>query len=200
MPSMPVYFVGKGSQFGVLDTKYTGENIEVYLDAISALESVDEASMADMARQRYVEGLSDFDVEHFRKDWLRDWWRTKHVGELIRQGFLAALRIAIEDEANPLPLEAIWVCANENTFQVYVNRGPRQVTVLVFTPPPPSQDEHIADEFLTEHENIWVVKTLDEDDQRIAPDEIEVLNEGQDPVIIQRRLKFAPTGAGSALS
>ncbi|MGH9027926.1 MAG: hypothetical protein ACRDWD_17720 [Acidimicrobiia bacterium] len=200
MPSMPVYFVGKGTQFGVLDTTYTGEDIEVYRAAIADLEAVDENSMADLARDRHADGLSDFDVEHFRKDWLRDWWRTKHVGELIRQGFLAALRIAIEDEAHPLPLEAVWVCANEDAFQVYVIRGPRQVTVLVFTPPPPSQAEHVAAEFLTEHENIWVVKTLDEDDQRIAPEEIEVLNEGADPVIIQRRLKFAPTGEGTPLS
>jgi hypothetical protein len=194
MPSMPIYFVGKGSQFGVLDTKYTGEDPGVYEAAISALESVDEGSMADLARESYGDGLSEGDLQHFHDDWLRDWWQHKHVGELIRQGFLAALRLATEDDPDrPLPLEAVWVCANEGVFQVYVNKGPRQVTVLVFTPPPPSEHDHVPDGTLTEDENIWVVKTLDDHDSRFAPEEIEVLNEGSYPIIIKRRLKFAPT-------
>src|SRR5262245_37220972 len=99
MPSMPVYFVGKGTQFGVLDDKYTGEDVEVYREAIATLESVTGDSMADLARERYAGGLSDYDVEHFRNDWLGEWWKYKHVGELIRLGFLEALKIAIEDES-----------------------------------------------------------------------------------------------------
>jgi hypothetical protein len=34
-----------------------------------------------------------------------------------------------------LPIESLWVCANEGEFQVYISEGPRQITVIVFTPP-----------------------------------------------------------------
>jgi hypothetical protein len=202
MPSMPVYFVGKGSQFGVLDAEYTGEDLTVYESAIAALEGADDTSMAELANARHGGkrgALSSQDVNHFQQDWLGAWWEHKHVGELIRQGFLAALKIAVEgaDEGRgPLPIEALWVCADEGVFQVYINKGPRQVTVLVFTPPPPDEHAHVPDDQLTANEDIWVVKTIDDHDSRIAPDEIDVLTpEGSFPVVIQRRLKYAPTGA-----
>ena len=204
MPSMPVYFVGKGSQFGVLDTKYTGEDLQAYEDAIAALEGADEASMAALANQRYggKEGaLSSEDVNHFDKDWLGAWWQHQHVGELIRLGFLSALKFAVAEAQGGkalLPIEALWVCANEGVFQVYINKGPRQLTVLVFTPPPPSDGAHAPDDALTENEDIWVVKTIDDHDSRIAADEIEVLTpERSFPIVIQRRLKYAPPGAAN---
>jgi hypothetical protein len=195
MPSMPTYFIGKGSQFGVLDGRYDGSDPAAYRDAQARLEN-EEQSLAGLARERYAgRGLVDKDLEHFEHDWLDQWWRNKQVGRVLRQGFLTALRIAQEDDPeHPLPIEGLWVCADEKSFHVYVNKGPHQVTVLVFTPPPAA---HVPVDVLTEQEDIWVVKPEDDHDRGYWPDEIEQRAErrgSNEPRIIERRIRYAPVG------
>jgi hypothetical protein len=183
---MPVYYVGKGSQFGVLDM-FDGTNQEDYEAALGRLES--PSSLAQLAEQRAeAGGLSDRDVEHFEHDWLGDtWWAAKHVALVLRAGIRRALQTALPNERHGLlPIEALWVCASEDVFQVYVNEGPHQVTIIVYTPPPQysTRDRELE-------ERIWVVKTRDDWDETL-PGPVTRLNpEHEWPVLIERQLRYA---------
>ena len=197
MPSMPTYFIAKGSQFGVLDGKYDGTDPEAYRNAQATLEG-DLRPLGELAREHYNDqGLSEVDLNHFEEHWLHEWWRKQRVERVLRQGFLSALKLAqADDPDHPMPIEALWVCADEKSFHVYVNKGPRQVTVLVFTPPP---KEHVPVTNLLEHEDIWVVKVEDKWDRDYWPEELVVRdgdeNDADGDRIIERRLRYAPVAS-----
>jgi hypothetical protein len=88
----------------------------------------------------------------------------------------------------------LWVCANEDEFQVYICEGPRQITVIVFTPPPGEREgrrDHTREQ-LTEDEPIWVVKRKESNDDEYttrggAP--YEQIDSEAD--IILRRVRYA---------
>jgi hypothetical protein len=169
MPSMPIYFVGKGRQFGFLDHQFGGEKDDYMSAYDEVLDRIDEplANLADDHAAEWmgphVAGLNTDDAEHFRQDWLDSWWPGKDVETVLRAGYRAAIERARDLE---LPIESLWVCANEDEFQVYICEGPRQVTVIVFTPPPgerEGQRDHTRQQ-LTEDEPIWVVKKKESDD------------------------------------
>ncbi|MCJ7672417.1 MAG: hypothetical protein MUP67_10310 [Acidimicrobiia bacterium] len=184
MPPMPVYYVGKGTQFGVLD-QFDGTDPSVYEAARERLSG--SATLEELAGQRAAEGgLSEADVQHFKEHWLKSWWKGKHVDQVLRAGIVKALDTAMANEEHGLlPIEALWVCAQEDVFQVYVNQGPHQVTVIVYTPPP---EEYPSDP-RTLDEKIWVVKARDDLDGDI-PGPITRLNPaGEWPVLIERQLK-----------
>lgn len=199
MPSMPIYFVGKGRQFGFLDHLFGGEKHEYMQAYDAALQRIAAtSSLADLADQHarqwkgpHVAGLSPDDAEHFRNDWLSRWWKGKDVQNVLRAGYKAAIERARDLE---LPIESLWVCAQEGQFQVYVCEGPRQVTVIVFTPPPPGEGdarEH-SQEPLTEDEPIWVVKKEDADDGTYTArggGNVERIDTDDD--IILRRVRYA---------
>jgi hypothetical protein len=188
LPSMPYYYVGKGSQFSLLDDQFGGAKNareSAYDAALSRLEATPLAELAARHNEKRANAyrLTDTDVQHFQDHWLKEWWPKHRVEDVLRAGFAAAIQRA-KDAG--LPLEALWVCADEDAFQVYICQGPNQVTVLVFTPPP---IEHVADETLTEPEQIWVVKQRDKWDKG----EFDVLStdrKGSD--IIQKQLAYAP--------
>jgi hypothetical protein len=197
MPSMPIYFVGKGRQFGFLDHQFGGEKDEYMRAYDEALERI-SAPLAELAEQHaqewkgpHVAGLNTDDTDHFRDDWLGTWWPDKDVEQVLRAGYRAAIERARHLE---LPLESLWVCAQEDQFQVYVCEGPRQVTVIVFTPPPGEREGARAHTRarLTEDEPIWVVKKKDDDDEeytRRGGGEVQEVEAGQD--IILRRVRYA---------
>ena len=184
MPPMPVYYVGKGSQFRVLDM-FDGTQQELYDETLARLE---DTPLTELAQHRADEGgLTDQDVQHFENDWLGTWWQHKHVGLILRAGIRKAIQIALpNDDHDLLPIEALWVCADDGVFQVYVNEGPHQVTVIVYTPPP----ELYASQRQELEERIWVVKTRDDYDDTI-PGPITRLNpEDEWPVLIERQLRY----------
>jgi hypothetical protein len=200
MPSMPIYFVGKGRQFGFLDHQFGGDKADYMKAYDEALQRMGKpAPLADLADRHagdwkgpHVSGLNADDAGHFRQHWLGTWWPNKDVEEVLRAGYRAAIERARDLE---LPIESLWVCANEDQFQVYISEGPRQVTVIVFTPPPGERDggqrEHTPEQ-LTEDEPIWVVKKKDDDDDEYtrrggAP--YEAVDATDD--IILRRVRFA---------
>jgi hypothetical protein len=197
MPSMPIYFVGKGRQFGFLDHMFGGDKDDYMKAYDAALQRINEplAACADEHAAEWkgphVAGLNTDDAEHFRNDWLGGWWPDKDVEQVLRAGYRAAIERARDLE---LPLESLWVCANEDEFQVYICEGPRQVTVIVFTPPPGERDgqrDH-SDAPLTEDEPIWVVKKKeaeDDDYTQRGGGQLEELDEGTD--IILRRVRYA---------
>jgi hypothetical protein len=170
MPSMPTYYLGKGRQFGILDSQFGGEKDDYMSAYDAALQRIDQP-LADLADRHardwkgpHVAGINDADADHFRAHWLGTWWQNKDVENVLRAGYRAAIERARNLE---LPIESLWVCANEDQFQVYICEGPRQVTVIVFTPPPPGEGderEHTTDQ-LTQDEPIWVVKKQDKDDE-----------------------------------
>jgi hypothetical protein len=59
-------------------------------------------------------------------------------------------------------MEVLWVCAQDPDFHVYYCEGPRQVTVLVFTPRPRGH----TDLPLNHSESIWVVKVREPSDDQ----------------------------------
>jgi hypothetical protein len=73
---------------------------------------------------------------------------------------------------------------------VYICEGPRQITVLVFTPPP-KENEHEPVDTLTEDEPIVVVKEHDDDDRKVNAD-VNVLVPDSKAPIVSHRLKYRP--------
>jgi hypothetical protein len=192
MPSMPGYFVGKGYQFAMLDRQFGGTEQEYMAAYDAALSRIDRplgdlaAEHAD-ARSGLRAELKGGDANHFRKHWLGDWWGGKRVEEVLRAGYREAIKRA---QAARKPIESLWICAKEDRFQVYICEGDRQITVLVFTPPP-KENEHEPVDTLTEDEPILVVKEHDEDDRRVKA-QVETLVPDDEHPIIVHRLKYRP--------
>jgi hypothetical protein len=192
MPSMPGYFVGKGYQFAMLDRQFGGTEDEYMAAYDAALGRIDDP-LGDLAAQHADRGsglraeLKDGDAGHFRKHWLGDWWAGKRVEEVLRAGYREAIQRAQQARK---PIESLWICAKEDRFQVYICEGPRQITVLVFTPPP-KENEHEPVETLTEDEPILVVKEHDDDDRKVRA-KVDVLVPDENKPIIVHRLKYRP--------
>lgn len=184
MPPMPVYYVGKGRQFGVLDM-FDGTDRAVYDAALERLNR----PLTELAADRAAKGgLSETDVRHFDKDWLgNDWWPNKHVELILRAGIRKALEVATAYDDKLLPVEALWVCADEDVFQVYVNEGPHQVTIIVYTPPP----KRYAAREQELQELIWVVKTRDDFDDTLEGPIRHLNPQDEWPVLIERQLNYA---------
>jgi hypothetical protein len=189
---MPGYFVGKGYQFLMLDRQFGG-NEDEYMAAYDAALSRIEQPLGELAENHAKRDsgvraeLKEGDAEHFRKHWLGDWWRGKRVEEVLRAGYREAIQRAKDAKK---PIESLWVCANEDRFQVYICEGPRQITVLVFSPPP-KEGEHEPVDTLTEDEPILVVKEHDDDDKKVKA-EVRVLVPDDKAPIIVHRLKYRP--------
>jgi hypothetical protein len=194
MPSMPIYRAGKGSQFGLLDRQFGGDKSKYMAAYDKALAAINQP-LGDLANDHSPADLTPQDVKHFRDHWLADqddWWpEGLHVEEVLRAGYAEAIRRARTLE---LPIESLWICADEKVdkdvppaFHVYIVEGPRQVTVIVYTPKP---KEHVPASDLTEGEPIWVVKARDKYD----PGEPRVVRKGADttPDIIARQIRYAP--------
>jgi len=205
MPPMPYYYVGKGMELRVTDDWYAGkksEYMKAHATALAMLEGEGAVSFEEMASENAALGrLTINQVEHFEQDWLTDaggWWPEHPVRELLHHGFLEAVKIA--QEAG-LPIEALWVCAEKSEFnpcQVYICKGPRQVTVILYTPPP---GEWVTDNaVLTEPEHIWVVKVRDEYDGRMTGSPLEHLADVRDKEIIKRQLMCTPPPSMTAQS
>jgi hypothetical protein len=198
MPSMPYYFLGKGSQFAMLDEQFGGSNfMSEYDAALARLEGPTARPLSDLAdahadpSSSLQQGLTGGDVRHFRDHWLDNaggWWTDAHAGDILRAGFIEAIRYAKQVAK---PIETWWVCADEDKFQVYICEGSRQITVIVFTPKPVHEDPRV----MTADEPIWVVKERETQDQ--AP--LDVLTPGGSPVLIKKRIMCQP-GPGDATS
>mgnify|MGYP003403319051 CR=1 FL=1 len=192
MPSMPGYFVGKGYQFLMLDRQFGGSEDEYMAAYDAALGRIDHP-LGDLAAEHADQrsglraGLKTGDEGHFRKHWLGDWWRGKRVEEVLRAGYREAIQRAKDARK---PIESLWICANENRFQVYICEGDRQITVLVFTPPP-KENEHEPVETLTEDEPILVVKEHDDDDRKVNARVDVLVPDDKKPVVVHR-LKYRP--------
>jgi hypothetical protein len=190
---MPVYYVGKGSQFGVFDKLFDGTDREIY-DA--TIENLDNYSLMELTHVRRTQGfkgdqvLTDIDVEHFEKDWLGKWWPYKHVELVLKAGIKKAIQTALPENNQKdelLPIEALWVCATEDVFQVYVNEGPHQITMIVYTPPPGNYYARAG----VLHERISVVKVRDDFDGLLHGSELTRLNQQDEwPVLIVRDLQY----------
>jgi hypothetical protein len=159
MPSMPTYHINKGSQFGFLDTTLGGTSYLTECDAaLRRLGGADPTAVLNAAASaRVTPGqLTPDDFNHFVQDWLGTpgWWPANAVPDTLRAGFVQAITHA---KAAGKPIEVLWVCTHDPDFHVYYCEGPRQVTVLIFSPPP---HEH-TNLPLNHPESIWVVKLRD---------------------------------------
>lgn len=174
MGSLSTYHVSKGSEFKYLETELFGDSafMENYDLALAALADPDSTetliAAAKDQHQQYPDDVSNGDLRHFRKHWLSSWWSHLAVADTLRAGFIEAITHA---RAAGKPMEVLWVRAQDDAFHVYYTESPNQVTVLVFTPTPDtddvtreSRDREFDDEPLVEPEDIWVVKQEDERD------------------------------------
>ena len=192
MPSMPGYFLGKGYQFKMLDEQFGGDEASFTAAYDAALSRIDQP-LSQLAEDHATSGsgvideLKQGDVSHFARHWLGDWWPGKRVEEVLRAGYREAIQKAKDARK---PIESLWVCANEDRFQVYITEGPRQITVIVFTPPP-KERAHEPVDTLTEDEPIWVVKVLDEDDEKVNAKVRVVVPDDEAPIIVHQ-LKYRP--------
>ena len=137
MPSMPTYHVNKGSQFGFLDTTLGGANFRTELDAVrpGCRVRIRRRSQHRGARTCCAQPAHAKRLRPFRPGLARrgGWWPQNAVPDTLRAGFTKAIEHA---KARQLPMEVLWVCARDPDFHVYYCEGPRQVTVLVFSPHP----------------------------------------------------------------
>jgi hypothetical protein len=200
MPSMPIYYVGKGHQFKVLDQQFSSPPATAPGAYDEALDRIDRP-LGDLAADHVdpnapvQPGLTDNDAEHFKSHWLGDWWPSKPVEPVLRNGYREAIKRA---KAANKPIESIWVCADEDEFQIYICEGPHQITVIVFTPPPPkhhwwSRKRGHTEDRLTQDEPIWVVKVQDKFDDEYT----ELSGSGYQPLdsannVIVRQIRYAP--------
>jgi hypothetical protein len=166
MPSMPTYHINKGSQFGFLDTTLGSANyVAECAAALTRLQGADSAAVLNAAASARVapNQLTQDDFNHFVQDWLgsNSWWPANAVPDTLRAGFVQAISHA---QAAQKPMEVLWVCTHDPDFHVYYCEGPRQVTVLIFSPPP-RQHTNLP---LNHPESIWVVKLRDPFDGQYA--------------------------------
>lgn len=197
MPSMPTYHVNKGAQFGVLDDQFGGSGFLAEYDAaLSRLQGPDPEPLLDAGAAAHVapNKLSSTDFDHFTQHWLGNWWPQLAVSDTLRAGFVQAITHARTVQK---PMEVLWVCARDRAFHVYFCEGPRQVTVIVFTPPPATHTTQPLDRI----ENIWVVKLREQDDDQYpskgtnipAPAAVATVHSGpmQGQDIIKQQLHYA---------
>jgi hypothetical protein len=169
MAYMPTYHVSKGP-FRYLDDVFKEPGSPAFGDALKALGEDEDGEASERLREaaearsgKHPEQLSADDVGHLEADWLHAWWQQHAPADTLRDG----LREAIQHAANVnKPMEFLWVCIADDTFQVYFSESYAQVTVIILTPPP---IDHTYD-LLSTPENIWVVKLEDELDAKY-PDE-----------------------------
>jgi hypothetical protein len=102
------------------------------------------------------------EVSHMRDEWFRTWWPwAQPVEPIIRRGVIEAIKVALKNPANPLPLDFYWVCTpkygedtagsstpDQEPVEVGVAWSDKQVTVIFHTPnepyqPSPPEDEPI---------------------------------------------------------
>jgi hypothetical protein len=199
MPSMPTYHINKGSQFGFLDATLGGANFLTEYDAaLTRLQGADPATVLNAAANARVgpNRLTQDDFNHFVSDWLggTSWWPQNAVPDTLRAGFVQAITYA---KAAQKPMEVFWVCSVDPDFHVYYCEGPRQVTVLIYTPRP-RRHTNLP---LTHSESIWVVKLSDPFDSQYqslgtgipAPQPVATVQSGpeQGQPIIQQQLFYA---------
>ena len=101
MPPMPVYYVGKGTQFRVLDM-FDGKDRTIYDETLRQLEDKTPLEALAARRAEMGSGLLKSDVQHFREDWLgvgvpkeEKWWPDKHVELVLRAGIHKAIKTAL---------------------------------------------------------------------------------------------------------
>jgi hypothetical protein len=151
--------VSKGP-FAYLDVMFDGTNPAAYTEALTRLEG----SLKAAAEARF--GTSHPRVTHFQNDWLTsNHWNNLFPEETLKAGLKRAITTARgDDPLHPKPMEFFWVCAREHDFHVYYCEGLRQVTVIIFTPPPLVAEDGapsgatVGANTLTTKEPIWVVK------------------------------------------
>jgi hypothetical protein len=104
-----------------------------HIDSGRSLSGITE--MMSGGGERGLSSLSADDVAHFRQDWLGDtgWTQGVDVEGIMRYGYREAITLAMAGKS-PLPIETLWVTGTGGVFEIYVNEGDRQVTVLVFVP------------------------------------------------------------------
>lgn len=146
--------------------------------------------------------------QHLRADWFPPpgqlppsaWWPgIQPVEPIAKKGYASAIRANLVLLSNGLParpFDSYWVClpwnaTNPQHFQVVHMVSPKQITVVVVTPPEPGGYGHVD----REPEETYYVKRK----QPVAGlEELELWEEGGEEIALYQVLR--PTEEGSALT
>jgi hypothetical protein len=90
-------------------------------------QSLADLTSAAVQRREGILGIDRRQAEHFLSHW------TEDEQEEMRRGYAEAVRLASRDQL--LPIETFWVTGPNEKFEIFAEKGPRQVTVVVFIPP-----------------------------------------------------------------
>lgn len=145
MPTMEMRrFFGKGPLLSAIDALSAGLDANALLGILPLLESSTEA-LATLALRF---GLTSRDVaRHLERDWFGGWWtELQPIEPIVRGGIAQAVRLSLfEPESGaqrkqPLPIDALWL-SGVDRVEAGVAASPRQVTLVLFTPPVPAAQE-----------------------------------------------------------
>jgi hypothetical protein len=126
-----------------------------------------------LVREKVIKPGSDSD-KHLRNDWFPDpkqpvptsawWYGLQRIENVTKLGYISAIQTnlgRISKGKKPLRFDSYWVCvpdwddSDPEYFQVVHLPTPRQITVIVFTPPEPGIE--IVESNLTS-EKVFVTK------------------------------------------
>ena len=102
-------------------------------------------SLVDLAEDEMIIKPGSGDRSHAEKEWLGGpseplaWWpKIPDKEEILRQGFIKAYEIALQDSKKPKPIETYWIPGWDGFATVAVAGPGTKTTLLILTPPPPA--------------------------------------------------------------
>ncbi len=149
MPIMCATIYAKGSVMRNFDAYFANPQNVPYADLIQQL-SDPAVKFTKVFKQQKV--LSGGDAKHMNKHWFSDqppgyWPLHRGKENILKQGAIRAMKCAMQ---RGLPIVSSWICTG-GQWQVIVEECPKQVNLLIATPPPPMLPEEA-----TQQENIWI--------------------------------------------
>lgn len=113
-------------------------------------QKLEQSSLIDAINNATNLTFTNQEKKHLVEDWFGSWWRMyQPIAPIVRNGVIKALELVIQEQ---VPLDCYWVCA-EDVMEVYVTKSGQQITLMLFTPPPPD-----AEMELTRLEDIWRIR------------------------------------------
>jgi hypothetical protein len=116
-----------------LDNWFGGSPDQFMLRYQQALEALEGGNALGALASNRVE--ADVAV-HFSSHWLSDWWPdAQPIESTLKAGIQEAVETGLETR---LPLSALWIQTESNSFQTFVGLSANQVTLVILTPMAPT--------------------------------------------------------------
>lgn len=114
-------------------------------------QKLEQSTLIEVIENASNLAFTNKEKKHLIEDWFGSWWPMHQpVDPIVRFGLVKALELVIQEG---LPLDCYWICS-EPVVQSCVTKSKQQITLSLFTPPPPPDFEME----LTRLEDIWIVR------------------------------------------